>query len=56
MMKRYYVMFYNENKAVCGTYQSANNKEEACLMAEFTLICHYPNVEYTSCEVVGVVE
>ena len=46
-MKSYYVTFYNNGKRICGTYKRGNNKEEACLAAEFALTCHYPNVEYT---------
>ena len=55
-MKSYYVMFYNGNNKVCGTWKRANNADDACMMAEFALICHYPNVSYTSCEVVNEVE
>nr|DAR46192.1 MAG TPA: hypothetical protein [Caudoviricetes sp.] len=47
-MKKYYVMFYNGNEKVCGTWK------QACLFAEITLICKYPNVRYTSCNVVNV--
>lgn len=55
-MKSYYVMFYNGDKKVCGTRKRANSKEEACMMAEFALICHYPNVTYTNCEVISEAE
>ena len=55
-MKSYYVMFYNENKKVCGTWKRANNADDACMMAELALICHYPNVSYTSCEVINEAE
>ena len=53
-MKKYYVMFYNRNEKVCGTWKQAENEEQACLFAEITLICKYPNVRYTSCNVVNV--
>lgn len=46
-MKKYYVMFYNGNEKVCGTWKQAENEEQACLFAEITLICKYPNVRYT---------
>ena len=46
-MKSYYVTFYNNGKRICGTYKRGNNKEEACLAAEFALTCRYPNVKYT---------
>ena len=49
-------MFYNGNEKVCGTWKRANNEDEACMMAEMSLICHYPNVSYTSCEVVSETE
>ena len=53
-MKKYYVMFYNGNEKVCGTWKQAENEEQDCLFAEITLICKYPNVRYTSCNVVNV--
>ena len=52
-MKTYYVMFYNNNKKVCGTWKRAKDKDEACMLADFSIMCHYPNVEYTSREVVN---
>lgn len=52
-MKSYYVMFYNGNKKVCGTWKRANNEEDACMMAESALIGRYPNIPYTSCKVVN---
>ena len=55
-MKSYYVMFYNGNKKVCGTWKRANNADDACIKAEFSLMCHYPNVLYTSCKVVNEAE
>ena len=55
-MKSYYVMFYNGNEKVCGTWKRANNEDDACMMAEFALICHYPNISYTTCKVVNEVE
>lgn len=55
-MKAYYVMFYNEGKKVCGTWKRTENKEDACIMAEFSLMCHFPNVSYTSCEVINEAE
>lgn len=33
-MKKYYVMFYNGNEKVCGTWKQAENEEQACLFAE----------------------
>ena len=42
------------NEKVCGTWKQAENEEQACLFAEITLICKYPNVRYTSCNVVNV--
>lgn len=53
-MKKYYVMFYNGNEKVCGTWKQAENEEQTCLFAEITLICKYPNIRYTSCNVVNV--
>ena len=50
-MKSYYIIFYNGQKKICGTWRRANNKADACLSAEFALICHYPNVKYTKLEV-----
>ena len=47
-MKSYYVTFYNGDKAVCGTWRKAKDVEEACMMAEFALMCRYPHIEYTS--------
>lgn len=55
-MKSYYVMFYNGNKKVCGVWKRTENKEDACIMAEFSLMCHFPNVSYTSCEVINEAE
>lgn len=52
-MKAYYVMFYNDDKKLCGIWRRAEDKEEACLMAEFALIARFPNVVYTSCEVIN---
>ena len=51
-MKAYYIIFYNGNEKICGTWKRANNKEDACLMAEFGLICQFPNVKYTGCSVI----
>ena len=55
-MRSYYVMFYNGNNKVCGTWKRANNADDACIMAEFALMCHYPNVLYTSCKIVNEAE
>ena len=55
-MRSYYVMFYNNGNKVCGTWIRANNADDACMMAEFSLMCHYPNVSYTSCKVVNEAE
>lgn len=55
-MKAYYVMFYNGSKPICGTWKRANNKEDACMMAEFALIARFPNVVYTSCSVINETE
>ena len=48
-MKSYYITFYNGKKPICGTWKRAVTKEEALLYAEFSIICHYPNVKYTNC-------
>ena len=55
-MKSYYVMFYNGENKVCGTRKRANSKEEAIEKAEWAIMCHYPNVTYTSCEVISEAE
>ena len=47
-MKKFYVMFYDGKEKVCGTWERADNEEQACLFAEIKLICKYPNVRYTS--------
>lgn len=49
-------MFYNGDKKVCGTRKRANSKEEAIEKAEWAIMCHYPNVTYTSCEVISEAE
>ncbi len=51
-MNTYYIIFYKENKAICGTWKRAINEEEACIFAEFTLITAYPNISYTSCKAI----
>ena len=51
--KSYYIIFYNGQKKVCGTSQRAKDKEEALMMAEFSIAAHYPNVQYTNCEVIS---
>lgn len=53
-MKKFYVMFYDGKEKICGTWEWADNEEQACLFAEIKLICKYPNVRYTSCNVVNV--
>lgn len=52
-MKSYYVLFFDGVNKVCGTWKKANNKEEACVLAEFAIMCHYPNVKYSSCKVIN---
>lgn len=47
-MKSYYVLFTYKGKKVCYTYRRASSPEEAEEMAEFGLMCHYPNVRYDS--------
>ena len=49
-MKSYYIIFYNGENKICGTYVRANDKEEALMSAEFSLMCRYPNVAYTDCK------
>lgn len=51
-MKSYYIGFYKNNKMVCGKYQKADNRESAITLAEFSLLCHYSNVEYDSVKIV----
>lgn len=51
--KSYYIVFYNGDIKVCGTSQRAKDKEETLMMAEFSIKAHYPNVKYTSCEVIS---
>lgn len=50
-MKSYYIGFYKHNKIVCGKYQTADNRENAMLLAEFSLLCNYQNVEYDSVKI-----
>lgn len=45
-MKKYYIMYLYQKNPVAGTWVTANNKEEAYLIAEFKLICILPNVKY----------
>lgn len=47
-MKSYYVLFTYKGKKVCSTYKRAESGADAELMAEFSLIAHYPNVSYDS--------
>lgn len=47
-MKSYYVLFTNKGQKVCSTYKRAESAADAEMMAEFSLICHYPNVSYDS--------
>lgn len=51
-MKSYYIGFYKNNKMICGKYQKADNKENAMLLAEFSLLCNYKNVEYNNVKIV----
>lgn len=51
--KSYYIIFYNGYDKVCGTEKRAKDKEEAIMMAEFSIMAHYPNVEYTHCKVIS---
>lgn len=51
-MKSYYIGFYKNNKMVCGKYQKAYNRENAMLLAEFSLLCNYQNVEYDGVKIV----
>ena len=51
-MKSYYIGFYKNNKMICGKYQKADNRENAMLLAEFSLLCNYQNVEYDDVKIV----
>lgn len=51
-MKSYYIVFYKNNKIVCGKYQKADNRENGMLLSEFSLLCNYPNVEYDDVKIV----
>lgn len=52
----YYILFSNDNKPVCGTWQRAENKENAMMDAEFKLMCHFPGVQYDSVQVTDIKE
>lgn len=49
-MKSYYIMFYNNYEKICGCRKQARDEEHASLLAEFSLICHYPNALYDKIE------
>lgn len=46
-LKKYLVTIYNGNNKVCCTHEQANTADEACVGAEFALVCRYANVEFT---------
>ena len=50
-MKTFYVVFYKNNKAICGTWRQGKDKDEATCNAEFAIMCRFPNVEYDFTEV-----
>lgn len=43
---KYYVIYLYQKAPVCGTWITANNRDEAYLSAEFKLMCMLPNVQY----------
>lgn len=44
---RYYVTFYKDDKAICGTWQESTDAETAMLEASFKLETHFGGtVEY----------
>ena len=45
-MNQYYVIYLYQKNPVCGTWITADTKEEAYLSAEFKLMCMLPNVVY----------
>lgn len=45
-MKSYYVTFYLAGRPVCARRQKAATQELAEMMAEFSLMCLFPNVNY----------
>ena len=53
-MKSYYVIFTLNKKDICGCWKRANSEEDAMMMAEFSLMCHYSNVEYDDCYIASV--
>lgn len=55
-MKSFYVVFFSDKKAVCGTWVRDDDKEWAMISAEFKLMCKYPNVKYDDVKVVNVAD
>lgn len=50
-MKKYYVVYYNEDKLIAGTLISAESEDDACINAEFKMMCLLPNVMFDRTEV-----
>lgn len=55
-MKSYYIIFEKSGKKICGCRKREKDAESALLAAEFAIMCHYSNVEYDNCYIVGVSE
>lgn len=41
-----YVVFYESEKPICGTWVDGKSACECLVNAEFKIMCHYPNVAY----------
>ena len=55
-MKSYYIIFEKSGKKICGCWKREKDAESALLAAEFSLICHYSNVEYDNCYIASIAE
>ena len=55
-MKSYYIIFEKSGKKICGCWRREKDAESALLAAEFSLICHYSNVEYDNCYIASIAE
>jgi len=51
-MKKFYVVFYKDDKSVCCTHQEGKDADDASENAELTLLCRFPNVNYDKVEVI----
>ena len=45
-MRKFYITFIRDSTPICGTEVEANTAGEAGAIAEYRIMCRYPNIAY----------